>query len=122
MPAAEHHELWRLSSLLAAGIPVALSTDAPFGDADPWAALRAAVHRRTAAGVELGSGERVDARTALELFFGTGPDPAARRSIAPGQPGDLCILAVSPQRLLSELDGRTVTATVIDGAVVYTRN
>ncbi|PRC49026.1 amidohydrolase, partial [Mycobacterium sp. ITM-2017-0098] len=50
VPAAEHHELWRLASLLDAGVSVALSTDAPFGDADPWAAMRAAVHRRAPSG------------------------------------------------------------------------
>ena len=50
VPADELHELWRVASLLAAGIPVALSTDFPFGDADPWAAMRAAVNRTTASG------------------------------------------------------------------------
>ena len=38
VPAAEHHELWRVASLRSAGVPVALSTDMPFGDGDPWAA------------------------------------------------------------------------------------
>ena len=42
VPAAQHHELWRVATLTRAGVPVALSTDAPFGDADPWAAMRAA--------------------------------------------------------------------------------
>ncbi|WP_370331263.1 amidohydrolase family protein, partial [Mycolicibacterium hippocampi] len=45
VPAGEHHELWRVASLRRAGVPVALSTDAPFGDAVPWAVMRAAVHR-----------------------------------------------------------------------------
>ena len=39
-----------------AGVKVALSTDMPFGDGDPWAAMRAAVHRTTAAGAVLGRG------------------------------------------------------------------
>ena len=39
--------LWRLASLRRADVPVALSTDLPFGGADPWAAMRAAVHRTT---------------------------------------------------------------------------
>ena len=46
--ADEHPQLWRVASLLRAGIPMAASTDAPFGGMDPWAAMRAAVHRTTA--------------------------------------------------------------------------
>jgi len=42
VPAAEQDQLWRLATLLSAGVPVALSTDAPFGAPDPWAAMRAA--------------------------------------------------------------------------------
>ena len=55
VPADEHHQLWRVASLLAADVRVALSTDMPFGDADPWAAMRAAVRRTTAAGAVLGT-------------------------------------------------------------------
>ncbi|EUA43877.1 amidohydrolase family domain protein [Mycobacterium xenopi 4042] len=47
MPAEEHGQLWRVASLLRAGVAVALSTDMPFGRDDPWAAMRAAVHRTT---------------------------------------------------------------------------
>ncbi|PRC53753.1 amidohydrolase, partial [Mycobacterium sp. ITM-2017-0098] len=82
--------LWRLASLLDAGVSVALSTDAPFGDADPWAAMRAAVHRRAPSGVVLGSDERISAATALALF--TGDRPGVPQRIGPGARGDLCIL------------------------------
>ncbi|EUA16276.1 amidohydrolase family protein [Mycobacterium xenopi 4042] len=47
VPAEEHGQLWRVASLLRAGVAVALSTDMPFGRDDPWAAMRAAVHRTT---------------------------------------------------------------------------
>ena len=47
VPAVEHDQLWRVASLLDAGVPVALSTDMPFGDGDPWAAMRAAVAHHT---------------------------------------------------------------------------
>lgn len=121
VPADEQPQLWRLASLLAAGIPVALSTDMPFGDGDPWAAMRAAVTRTTPSGAVLGEGERVSARTALDLFLGTATDPTSPRTVTPGQPGDLCVLDVPPARLLDELDGRAVAATVIDGEIVYRR-
>jgi predicted amidohydrolase YtcJ len=119
--AGEHQQLWRLASLLDAGIPVALSTDMPFGDSDPWAAMRAAVHRRTPAGVVLGAAERVSARTALAMFLGTGTEPTVPRTVSPGQPGDLCVLDVPPARMLDELDAGAVAATLIDGEIVYRR-
>ena len=119
VPAAEQHELWRLKSLLLAGIPVALSTDAPFGAGDPWAAMRAAVHRTTAAGHVLNPAERIDAATALTLFLGDAHRPARPRRIAVGEPGDLCVLAAPPPRVLAELDAGLVAATVVAGRVVH---
>ncbi len=121
VPVDEHHQLWRLASLLDAGIPVALSTDMPFGDGDPWAAMRAAVHRRTPSGAVLGEAERVSPRTALELFLGTAAAPTVPRRVAPGQPGDLCVLGVPPAELLDDLDGGAVVATLIDGELTYRR-
>ncbi len=103
VPETEQDQLWRLASLLLAGVPVALSTDAPFGDSDPWAAVRVAVHRRSFTGSVLNAAECVDARTALTLFLGSAT-PARPRTIAPGQ-----------------LDAGLVAATVIDGATVFTR-
>lgn len=121
VPAAEQHELWRLASLLSAGVPVALSTDSPFGDADPWAAMRAAVHRRTCSGRVLTASERVAPATALRLFHGTATAPTTPRTVAPGQPGDLCVLSLSPQQVLADLDADAVLATVIDGALAHHR-
>jgi predicted amidohydrolase YtcJ len=119
VPVAEHHELWRVAALLAAGVPVALSTDAPFGDADPWAAMRAAVHRRTTSGAVLGPDETISAATALALF--TGDRPAVPARVQPGARGDLCVLAEPPAEVLADLDAAAVAATVIAGEVVYER-
>jgi predicted amidohydrolase YtcJ len=118
VPAEEHQDLWRLASLLEAGVPVALSTDMPFGDGNPWAALRAAVHRLTPSGAVLGARERIDARTALTLFLGDAAEPTRARTVAPGAPGDLCVLAGPPEDVLRDLDAKWVAATIIDGQVV----
>lgn len=119
IPAAEHHELWRVASLLDAGVPVALSTDAPFGDADPWAAMRAAVRRSTPSGTVLGPRERITPATALALF--SGDRPAVPQLMTPGARGDLCILDAPPADVLADLDAGAVAATVIGGEIVYTR-
>jgi predicted amidohydrolase YtcJ len=122
VPAAEHHELWRLASLLKAGVKVALSTDMPFGEGDPWATMRAAVHRTTAAGAVLGPDECVTAREALTMFFGTSANPTKARALKKGELGDLALLAGGPQEVLNELDAQMVAATVITGEVVYERD
>jgi predicted amidohydrolase YtcJ len=120
IPAAEHDQLWRVASLLHAGVPVALSTDMPFGDGDPWAAMRAAVHRTTPSGAVLGIDERVSARTALTMLLGLPDQPARPRGIAPGEPADLCVLSVPPDTALAELDAGMVAATVFGGEIAYT--
>ena len=122
VPAGEHHELWRVASLRRAGVPVALSTDSPFGDADPWAAMRAAVHRRSPSGVIIGEAECVSAREALAMFLGEADRPAVPRPVEVGAPGDLCVLSTAPAEALGELDAAMVAATVIAGDVVFERS
>ncbi|WP_102141431.1 amidohydrolase family protein [Mycobacterium hubeiense] len=122
VPAADQPHLWRLASLLKAQVPVALSTDMPFGDGDPWAAMRAAVHRQTPTGAVLNADECVSPRTALTLFFGAPTRPARPRTIAENQPGDLCVLAMPPADALAELDAGMVAATIVGGEVVYQRS
>lgn len=119
VPAPEHRELWRVGSLLKAHVRVAFSTDTPFGDGDPWAAMRAAVHRLTPSGAPLGTTERVDAATALALFCGSADSPTTPRAVAPGEPGDLCIVEGSPDEVLAELDGDRVRATIVGGEPVW---
>jgi predicted amidohydrolase YtcJ len=119
VPAGEHDQLWRVASLLQAGVPVGLSTDMPFGDGDPWAAMRAAVHRATPIGRILGRNECVSPRTALTMFTGRPDQPALPRTVAPGEPADLCVLNVPPGTALAELDARMVAATVVGGEIVY---
>lgn len=117
--ADRHHELWRLASLQRNGIPVAIGTDVPFGDGDPWAAMRAAVYRTTRRGAVLGVAERISAGAALRMFTGRPDRPATPRAIAVGEPGDLCVLAGGPADVLAALDADLVRATIVAGRVVF---
>lgn len=119
VPIAEHDQLWRVASLVRAGVPVALSTDMPFGGDDPWAAMRAAVHRTTPSGHILNAAECITGRTALTMFLGWAGEPAQPRTVEPGQPGDLCIVSAPPRTALAELDAEMVAATVVSGEVVH---
>jgi predicted amidohydrolase YtcJ len=115
VPADEWPQLWRVASLLAAGIPMAGSTDAPFGAMDPWAAMRAAVHRSTPTGDVIGPDERVSPHDALRLFLGNPDRPAVPRTVDPGQPGDLIVLTAPPAEALASLASDMVAATVVGG-------
>jgi predicted amidohydrolase YtcJ len=111
-------DLWRLRSLLDAGIPVALSTDAPFGPEDPWTTVAVAASRRTAEGRSLGPNERIAARRAVALFLGRPERPTLLRTVTPGAVADLTILANPLDESLAS-GSPAVVATVVAGVVVH---
>lgn len=119
--AEERPHLWRFASLLDAGIRVAPSSDAPYGDPDPWACLRAASHRLTSSGRVLGPRERVPATTVLRGLLSPLHDPGGppRRIIA-GAPADLVLLDRPLADALRLPDAGCVRATLVGGEFVYT--
>ncbi|MFT4124678.1 MAG: amidohydrolase family protein [Gordonia sp. (in: high G+C Gram-positive bacteria)] len=89
----DHDDLYRYGSLLAQGIPVAMSSDAPYGPVDPWRNIDAAVHRRTRRGTVIGNGDRVAAQTALAHHQSPARSPAGPpRRVTAGHCGDLLVL------------------------------
>jgi predicted amidohydrolase YtcJ len=116
---ADQGDLWRLASLMAAGVGVAGSTDAPFGSPRPWPAIRAAVTRRTVAGRVLGPDEAVNARQALDLFLGRADRPHRPRRLEVGATADLCVLAEPLEPSLTGDGDPTVLATIVDGTVIH---
>lgn len=61
-------DLYRLRSLQRGGIVVRAGSDAPYGDANPWIALRAATDRLTRGGSIIGADEAIDRAAALALY------------------------------------------------------
>lgn len=111
--------LYPYASLLAAGVPVAPSSDAPFGDLDPWRTIAAAVQRRTGGGVVLGSGERVTASVVLNGFLSPAAEPGGPpRRIVPGAPADLCLLGTPLAAALAEPSAELVRVVLRAGRVV----
>ena len=95
VPAEDHGNLYRCRGFLSARIPLGGGTDAPYGSPDPWAAMRAAVARRTAAGRLVGEEETLAPAEALGLFLAPLDNPGgAPRRIAVGLPSDLCLVDV----------------------------
>lgn len=115
VPDDEHPQLWRVASLMRAGVPVAASTDAPFGGMDPWAAMRAAVHRVAAGGEVIGPDERITAAEAIALYHGFADRPWMPRTVEVGQPGDLIVL--DPAAEVASLRSDMVVTTIVGGQV-----
>ncbi len=113
-------DLYRLKSLLDAGVPVAASSDAPYATPDPWAGIAAAVARRSRGGVDLGLAERVDAARALSLYLDapSAPGRVARR-VVPGALADLCLLDAPLADVLRAPSAAHVRATLIGGVRVH---
>jgi predicted amidohydrolase YtcJ len=114
--------LYRGRGFLKAGVLLAAGSDAPFGPADPWLAMRAAVDRRSAGGRCLGERERLTPDEALALFQGTAEAPGAGpRRVAVGADADLCLLDCGWETAREELSSERVKATWCGGSLVYQR-
>jgi len=117
---AEQGDLYRCGSLLAAGVPVAGSSDAPYASPDPWQGIAAAADRRTLGGRVLGPGERIGAGRALEMYLSAPADPGGPpRRVAVGAPADLCLLEAPVADVLAAPDAHLVAATLVGGEVVF---
>jgi len=118
--AADVDHLYPCASLIAAGVPVAGSSDAPYASADPWAAMATAVGRMTRGGWPIGLNERIDARRALGLYLGDFDDPGGPpQAVVVGARADLCLLRAPLAEALGRLGADRVAATLIDGRVVH---
>lgn len=119
VPAADHGDLYRCGRLAAAGVPVAVSSDAPYGPLDPWAVIDAAARRRTRSGAIVAGGEAISAHTALRSYLTPPGDPGGRaRGVRPGAAADLALLHVPLAEALRGPDARAVRLTVIGGRLV----
>lgn len=107
--------LYRLRSFIDRGIRLSGSTDAPFGDADPWAAMRAAVSRRTPYGRVLGAEEALTPEQALGLFL-------REPSICVGVAADLCLLDRPWQAARQRLAAADVRLTLRAGQTLWNRD
>ncbi|MCM3418159.1 amidohydrolase family protein [Sphingopyxis alaskensis] len=61
-------DLYRLGSLIRAGVAMRGGSDAPYGELNPWIALRAATDRRTQRGHVIGIDEAIGREAALALY------------------------------------------------------
>ncbi|MFC4942914.1 amidohydrolase family protein [Pseudonocardia sp. GCM10023141] len=120
VPAEDHGDLYRCRSLLIAGVPLALSSDAPYGPLDPWSVIAAAVHRRVPGDTVTGPAERLTPTEALAAYLAPADDPGGPpRRVHVGAPADLVLLAAPLPEVLKAPDSAAVRATLINGRRVH---
>jgi predicted amidohydrolase YtcJ len=118
--ADEQGDLYRCASLLAAGVPVAGSSDAPYASPDPWVGIAAAVARRSRSGRPIAAGEQIDPADALLLYLSGPAAPGGPpRRVAVGATADLCLLDGPLRSVLGAPDAGRVRATVLGGRVTW---
>jgi predicted amidohydrolase YtcJ len=114
--------LYPCESLLQRGVEVGGSTDAPFGDLDPWCAIRAAVERRTESGASLGLTECVAPQRALGLFLARAERPGGPvRRVVTGAVADLCLLDAPLAEVLASATQAHVVGTWARGRNIFRR-
>jgi len=112
--------LWPFASLLAAGVPVGCSSDAPYGSPDPWFAIRAATARRTGSGRAVAPLEKVSAGAALRGYLTDPLDPGGPvRQVAVGTCADLLVLDAPLDDVLATPDAGHVRFTLVGGEVIH---
>jgi predicted amidohydrolase YtcJ len=116
--------LYRARSFVDRGIAFAGSTDAPFGNANPWLCMQAAVQRLTLKGEVINTSEKLTSLQALGLFLGDAKEPGhSQRNLAKGEQADCCLLDCKWGELLNRdlLTPPEVSATWIAGDLVFRR-
>ncbi|GAA1970164.1 amidohydrolase family protein [Nocardioides panacihumi] len=113
LPAEDVGDLYPYAGLREHGVRVAASSDAPFGEVDPWRVIATAADR------PIGSHENVPARTALDGYLSEPLDPGGPpRRVAPGAPADMILLDVPLATALRAPDRGVVRSTWIAGKAV----
>lgn len=116
--------LYRIGSLVKAGLPVAAGSDAPVASDDPLLGIYAAATRRAASGQALLPHEAVSAQQALAMYTTSAAyasfEEDIKGSISPGKLADVVILSADPLRSPpEELKDIRVEMTIIGGEVVW---
>lgn len=121
IPQTEWPWLYRLRSFFEAGVTLAAGSDAPYGSVDPWIGIRAATTRTTRLGEPIGPSEALTPDAALRLYLADPCDLSRTRTIAIGQPADLCLLDRPWALARGRMTANDVRATWVAGQLIHDR-
>ena len=116
--------LYRFKTLIHSGIVLAASSDAPVTAPNPLLSIHAAVTRQSDSGATVGPNEKLRVKQALTMHTRNAAYAVGREketgTIAVGKRADLAVLSHDPTQLEPDaLLGVTVTATIVNGEVVW---
>ena len=120
----EAGDYFRMRSLLAAGVPLAGSSDRPVSAGSPLRGIQAMVARTTADGAVFGADERLSAHEALASYTAGGARAAHGEdhwgTLAPRRLADLVVLGDDPTSVAVDRIGSIqVLATVVGGRAAH---
>jgi len=105
---------FRLGDLLAAGVHLALGSDAPVAPLDPWVAISAAVGRSRGERAAWHPDQAISRQAALAA------SARGRHGIAVGQPADLAVCEIDPfVASVADLRRMPVAATLLGGRFTH---
>jgi predicted amidohydrolase YtcJ len=116
--------LYRIKSMMEAGIPVAGSSDSPIVDDNPLTGIYAAVNRLASSGEVVLPGESISVKKALEMYTRNAAyasfEEKEKGTLCEGKLADLVLLSDDPTAVPPEqLKDITVDMTIIGGEVVW---
>jgi predicted amidohydrolase YtcJ len=104
-----------LAELAAAGVELALGSDAPVAPLDPWVAISAAVGRARDGREPWHPEQAIEVRTALAASTG-----GRGAEIRAGAPADLAVVDLDPlASTVDELRRMPVALTLLDGRITH---
>lgn len=116
--------IYRMKSLLNAGMVLPGSTDSPVSDGNPLVSIHDMVNRRTATGRVLGPAERLTVAEAVRAYtygsaYAVGQEDA-KGTLRRGMLADMTVLSDDPFQVdPSTIRQIQVTATVVGGELLY---
>jgi predicted amidohydrolase YtcJ len=126
VPPGRQPWLYRIKSMMDAGIPVAGSSDSPIVDDNPLVGMYAAVNRLAASEQEVIPEENISVTKALEMYTRNAAyasfDEKEKGTITQGKLADLVLLSDDPTTVSPEqIKDITVEMAIIGGKVVWER-
>ncbi|KOS53115.1 amidohydrolase family protein [Rhodococcus rhodochrous] len=115
-------DLYRCRSLLDNAVPLAMSSDAPYGPLDPWAVIAAATTRRAPTGHVVGAPEKITAAEALDRYLTPLDDPGGEpRRLEVGAPADLILFDRPLTDVLTDPSAQFLRCTISRGQIRHYR-
>lgn len=118
IPKEEHDSLYCMRSLLEEGISVVASTDAPFGNHNPWIGVQTATDRKTGEGSSLNVKEAIARSSAIGLYT-QDPFSTPIRAIEEGTLADFVLVDAGWLRDEDLRTDQQVSLTVKAGEITY---